>query len=154
MKILKMLSNVMKKLVHVWWKPTRWNENVPQNVYVLLEREELVCVWWKSTRGNENVPQNVNILRNQPQNLEFLFFSPRAFWPTLAGPGPFGPPNFGGIIAPQLITDRPSLFVPHFFWARSSNFWSSNDNHYSYSVLLLPLHCFILHSFKLMAINS
>ncbi len=22
-------------------------------------------VWWKSTRGNENVPQNVNISRNQ-----------------------------------------------------------------------------------------
>ncbi len=35
-----MLSNVVKKLVRVWWKSTRGNENVPRNVYVLLEREK------------------------------------------------------------------------------------------------------------------
>ncbi len=34
-----------------------------------LEHEKLMRVWWKSTRGNENVPRNVNISRNQPQNL-------------------------------------------------------------------------------------
>ncbi len=31
-------------------------------------------MWWKATRGNENVPQNVNILWNQPQNLRYLCF--------------------------------------------------------------------------------
>ncbi len=35
--------------------------------------KKLVRVWWKSTRGNENVPRNVNISRNQPQNLIYMF---------------------------------------------------------------------------------